>query len=159
MDTRNLDPLTPAQTFWLHFGDIWAQFFILFRCFSSLAPAQKISTDAELIEKLVRQENVALIRVNRKHLATETARLGKIVYSRTGSFGDRLIESWEDGYAAVDLNDKLKQLKTRREELLERQKISKKAMKQLAKSVAVTPDSNGDSSILMPPPSSPIGLI
>ena len=75
----------------------------------------KATSNTQLIEKLVRQENDALQRTHRQKLAASTARLGKIVYSRANSFGSNLIESWEDGYAAVDLTEQFKDLKRRRE--------------------------------------------
>lgn len=83
---------------------------------------------ATVIEKLVRSESAREAKELRDILASDGARLGRIVYTRAGM---RAVESWEDGYAFKALKSRSIEIEIRREALTKRQEDAKRAAKEL----------------------------
>jgi hypothetical protein len=69
------------------------------------------------LEELLRWKSGQEAKQLRERLATEGARLGRIVYARAGM---RAVESWEEGHATKDLEQHKKELKEKRKALEER---------------------------------------
>ena len=85
----------------------------------------KMEKAMDIVERFVRDESVRTSADLRQKLASDGARLGRLVSSRVSSnhhgmmMGGRtqFIESWEDGYAPKRLKMKREELRMRREEL------------------------------------------
>jgi len=97
--------------------------------------AMRTSRAAEVMERLVREESARKGEELRQKLASDGARLGRLVTSRVGPGGmggirSQVIESWEDGHAPRVLKSRKAELRKKREGL-ERQ------MKELAARGAV----------------------
>ena len=76
-----------------------------------------------VIEKLVRREATREAKELRQTLASDGARLGRLVYSRGGYM--QALESWEDGEESKSIKRKRQQLKEQREALeIKRQQLS-----------------------------------
>lgn len=75
----------------------------------------------DAMERLVRDDAVRGAKELRQRLASDGARLGRLVTSRIagglGGIGGRTIESWEDGHAPRALKARRAELRRRREEL------------------------------------------
>jgi tousled-like kinase len=88
---------------------------------------QKVSDTLEaLLRAQLLRENVEL----RQQVAQDTARLGRVVYTRTGYTGS--METWEHGHAAVALKKKRQALTEQRVSLETRLKDAKRASKRLS---------------------------
>lgn len=83
---------------------------------------------ATVIEKLVRSESAREAKELRDTLASDGARLGRIVYTRAGM---RAVESWEDGYAFKALKSRSIELEIRREMMTRRQEDAKRVAEEL----------------------------
>ena len=88
---------------------------------------------AIIMEELVRSNNARELSELRHSLALSSSRLGTLKYERVGGgiSGERLVEVWEDGFAARKLKENLAALKERRALLERRQKEAKKQVKKL----------------------------
>ncbi|KAL9189479.1 hypothetical protein ACHAXT_009154 [Thalassiosira profunda] len=76
---------------------------------------------AEAMERLVRDEAVKEAKETRQKLASDGARLGRLVSSRVGGMGrSHIVESWEDGHAPRTLKTRRMELKVKRESLEKR---------------------------------------
>ena len=76
-----------------------------------------------VIEKLVRREATREAKELRQTLASDGARLGRLVYSRGGYM--QALESWEDGEESKSIKRRRQQLKEQRESLeLKRQQLN-----------------------------------
>jgi tousled-like kinase len=73
--------------------------------------------NAQILESMVRDAAIREAREVRRNLAVDTARLGKIVTSKAGY---RSYETWEDGHADVEIQQKRKLLKHKRQHLEKR---------------------------------------
>ena len=80
---------------------------------------EKATAVSQTIEKLVRSDATRQAVELRQKLASDGARLGRIVYTRAGMHS---VESWEDGQAPRALKNRRKELREKREELEQRQK-------------------------------------
>jgi hypothetical protein len=89
----------------------------------------EMSRLCRLVEKLIRSENTRDRSELRQKLASDGARLGRIVHTRVGL---RSVESWEEGHASKTLYRKKLDLENKKEILLNRQSIVEKAAKTLA---------------------------
>lgn len=83
-----------------------------------------------VIETLIRSDNAREMNDLRQKLASDGARLGRIVYTRAGM---RAVESWEEGNASKELQKRRADLKLKREALEQRQKEARKTSEQLEK--------------------------
>ena len=83
-----------------------------------------------VIETLIRSDNAREMNELRQKLASDGARLGRIVYTRAGM---RAVESWEEGNASKELQKRRADLKSKRQALEQRQKEARKASEQLEK--------------------------
>ena len=79
---------------------------------------EKATSVSQTIEKLVRSDASRQAVELRQKLASDGARLGRIVYTRAGMHS---VESWEDGQAPRALKNRRKELREKREELEQRQ--------------------------------------
>ena len=79
---------------------------------------EKTTSVSQTIEKLVRSDATRRAVELRQKLASDGARLGRIVYTRAGMHS---VESWEDGQAPRALKNRRKELREKREELEQRQ--------------------------------------
>jgi hypothetical protein len=70
-----------------------------------------------VLEELLQWKSATSAKQLRERLATDGARLGRIVYARAGM---RAVESWEEGYATKDLEQLKATLKSKRQALEER---------------------------------------
>ena len=86
----------------------------------------KMEKAMDIVERFVRDESVRTSADLRQKLASDGARLGRLVSSRVSSNNHhgmmmrgrtQFIESWEDGYAPKRLKMKREELRMRREEL------------------------------------------
>lgn len=84
-----------------------------------------------VIEDLVRSKALKDAKEVRSVLASDGARLGRLIHVRVGM---RVIDQWEDGYATHDLYRRKKELQKKKDLLLTRQKEHKKRLKQLSTS-------------------------
>jgi tousled-like kinase len=82
---------------------------------------EKTAAVSETIEKLVRSDAARQAVELRQKLASDGARLGRIVYTRAGMHS---VESWEDGQAPRALNNRRKEQREKREELERRQETA-----------------------------------
>uniref|UniRef100_A0A7S4ITG5 Protein kinase domain-containing protein n=2 Tax=Odontella aurita TaxID=265563 RepID=A0A7S4ITG5_9STRA len=82
------------------------------------------------IEVLIRSESGREAREVRQKLASDGARLGRIVYTRAGL---HTVESWEDGQASRALKRRRAELKERRVELERRQRDARVAAQRVAR--------------------------
>jgi len=89
---------------------------------------------ATIMEDLVRSNNTRELSELKHSLALSSSRLGTLKYERVGGgiSGERLVEVWEDGFAAKKLKENQDALKERRTLLERRQKDAKKQVKKLA---------------------------
>ncbi len=83
-----------------------------------------------VIERLIRSDNAREMNELRQKLASDGARLGRIVYTRAGM---RAVESWEVGNASKELLKRRADLKSKRQALEQRQNEARKASEQLEK--------------------------
>jgi len=106
----------------------------------------KMSKAMEVMEKLVRDESIRESNELRQKLASDGARLGRLVSSRISSgngMRSQIIESWEDGSAPTAIKMKREELRIKRDEL-ERRKDELRRGVYLPQEN--TTDSNGDDS-------------
>lgn len=87
------------------------------------------ATTTRVIEKLVRSESSREASDLRQKLASDGARLGRIVYTRAGM---RAVETWEDGNASKLLKKRRAELNAKREVLEKRQDAARLAAEQFA---------------------------
>lgn len=85
---------------------------------------------ANVIEKLIRSDNAREMHELRHKLASDGARLGRIVYTRAGM---RAVESWEEGSASKQLLKRRADLKAKRAALESRQVAAHRASKERLK--------------------------
>jgi tousled-like kinase len=83
------------------------------------------------LEDLSRSDAAREARELRERLATDGARLGKIVYTRAGM---RSVETWEDGRASKQLMLRKTVLQEKRRTLEQRQTAAKRVIKQVEES-------------------------
>lgn len=91
----------------------------------------KSALATSVIEKLIRSDNAREVNELRQKLASDGARLGRIVYTRAGM---RAVESWEEGNASKELAKRRAELKSKRTALERRQEETRKASEELEKS-------------------------
>ena len=89
---------------------------------------EKSALAASVIEKLVRSDNARQVKDLRQKLASDGARLGRIVYTRAGM---RAVESWEEGTASKELQKRRTELESKRTALEQRHEVARKASEQL----------------------------
>ena len=78
----------------------------------------KLTNATECLERLVREEGAREGKELRQKLASDSARLGRLVTSRIGGgIRSRMIDSWEDGHAPRALKERRIELKHRRSRL------------------------------------------
>lgn len=82
---------------------------------------EKASAVSETIEKLVRSDAARRAVELRQKLASDGARLGRIVYTRAGMHS---VESWEDGQAPRALKNRRKDLREKRDKMEKRQQAA-----------------------------------
>ena len=80
---------------------------------------RKQEQTSQVLEELLRWKSNQQAKELRERLATDGARLGRIVYTRAGM---RAVESWEEGYATKDLEERKKELKSKKVALEKRYK-------------------------------------
>lgn len=73
--------------------------------------AEKEACTSKVLEELLRWKSNQQAKDLREKLAVDGARLGRIVYARTGM---RALESWEEGYATKDLEQRKQALARKR---------------------------------------------
>lgn len=93
-----------------------------------------------VIEKLVRSDSARESKELRDTLAGNSARLGRIVYTRAGM---RAVESWEDGYAFKNLRTRRTELEIRLKILEERHLEAHRATNDLEEKVSSGGDAGG----------------
>eukprot|EP00529_Nitzschia_sp_RCC80_P000556 CAMPEP_0113521692 /NCGR_PEP_ID=MMETSP0014_2-20120614/44779_1 /TAXON_ID=2857 /ORGANISM="Nitzschia sp." /LENGTH=868 /DNA_ID=CAMNT_0000419675 /DNA_START=1 /DNA_END=2607 /DNA_ORIENTATION=- /assembly_acc=CAM_ASM_000159 len=91
------------------------------------ASEQKSIQFQKVVEDLMRTKALKDAKEVRSALASDGARLGRLVHVRVGM---RVIDQWEDGYATHDLLRRKKELQRKKNILLSRQKEHKKRLKQ-----------------------------
>jgi tousled-like kinase len=79
---------------------------------------------SNVIEKLIRSDNAREMNELRHKLASDGARLGRVVYTRTGM---RVHENWEDGSASILLQKRRADLRAKRAVLERRQEAARRA--------------------------------
>jgi tousled-like kinase len=79
---------------------------------------------SNVIEKLIRSDNAREMNELRHKLASDGARLGRVVHTRTGM---RVHENWEDGSASKLLHKRQADLKAKRATLESRQEAARRA--------------------------------
>jgi hypothetical protein len=89
------------------------------------------SNSRRVLEDLSRSDAAREARELRERLATDGARLGRIVYTRAGM---RSVETWEDGHSSKQLQKRKTALQGKRQALEKRQTAAKRAAKQLEES-------------------------
>ena len=78
----------------------------------------KLTKATECLERLVRKEGAREGKELREKLASDSARLGRLVTSRIGGgIRTRMVDSWEDGHAPRALKERRVELKHRRNKL------------------------------------------
>jgi tousled-like kinase len=102
--------------------------------------ASEMSRVWKLVEKLVRSENTRDRSELRQKLASDGARLGRIVHTRVGL---RSVENWEEGHASKVLYRKKVDLEHKKEILMHRQSIVEKATNTFAEGKAVNDSAAG----------------
>lgn len=85
---------------------------------------RRASVSSRAIEMLIRSETARETAALREKLAVDSARLGRIVYTRAGMHA---VESWEDGHASKQLRKRKAELRTKREALEKRQEAARRA--------------------------------
>eukprot|EP00934_Nitzschia_sp_Nitz4_P008178 Nitzschia sp. Nitz4//scaffold89_size161592//76585//79225//NITZ4_002380-RA/size161592-snap-gene-0.175-mRNA-1//-1//CDS//3329559622//8168//frame0 len=75
---------------------------------------KKLTCTSQVLEELFRWKSSQQAKETRETLAANGARLGRIVYARAGM---RALESWEEGYATKDLEQRKQELVERRKTL------------------------------------------
>jgi hypothetical protein len=80
----------------------------------------RMTNSMNVIEKLIRDESLRKSAELRQKLASDGARLGRLVTTRSRGGIQRSIESWEDGEEPMKLKTKKEELKRRRERLEKR---------------------------------------
>eukprot|EP00978_Attheya_sp_CCMP212_P016525 scaffold43359_cov58-Attheya_sp.AAC.6 len=90
---------------------------------------QRASESMKAIERFVRTESARQEKDLRQKLASDGARLGRIVYTRTGM---HTVESWEDGHDAKLLKKRRSELRHQRLELEKRHKLAQDVEKQIS---------------------------
>ena len=104
---------------------------------------EKATAVSQTIEKLVRSDASRQAVDLRQKLASDGARLGRIVYTRAGMHS---VESWEDGQAPRALKNRRKELREKREELEQRhQKALAVADKFRAQAASTNEEDKADS--------------
>jgi len=88
----------------------------------------KLGSAKAVIETLTKQENAREAHELRQKLASDGARLGRIVYTRAGL---HTVESWEDGNATLQLKKRREVLSIKKEQLEARQKEARKAARRV----------------------------
>lgn len=79
---------------------------------------EKLTKATECLERLVREEGAREGKDLRQKLASDSARLGRLVTSRIGGgIRTRMVDSWEDGHAPRALKERRVELKHRRNKL------------------------------------------
>ena len=78
-----------------------------------------------VLEDLMRKQALQDVQRLREQLATDGARLGRIVYTRAGM---RSVESWEDGTESRHLQERRAQIMAQKKKLEERQRQAKAAV-------------------------------
>jgi len=107
----------------------------------------KMTKAMEVMEKLVRDESIRESNELRQKLASDGARLGRLVSSRISSgngMRSQIIESWEDGSAPTAIKMKREELRVKRDEL-ERRKDELRRGVYLPQE-STTDNDNGDDS-------------
>jgi hypothetical protein len=94
----------------------------------------------QFVEKLVRSENARDRGELRQKLASDGARLGRIIHTRVGL---RSVESWEEGHASKNLHRKKVDLENKKEILLNRQSLVEKAAHALSEGKEVNETAAG----------------
>jgi tousled-like kinase len=89
------------------------------------------SNSRRVLEDLSRSDAAREARELRERLATDGARLGRIVYTRAGM---RSVETWEDGRASKELLKRKTALQEKRLVLEQRQTAAKRVIKQVEES-------------------------
>lgn len=89
------------------------------------------SNSRRVLEDLSRSDAAREARELRERLATDGARLGRIVYTRAGM---RSVETWEDGRASKELLKRKTALQEKRLTLEKRQTAAKRVIKQVEES-------------------------
>lgn len=72
------------------------------------------ATTSKILEDLLRWKSAQQAKELREKLASDGARLGRIVYARAGM---RALESWEEGYATKEMDQRKQELKQKRKTL------------------------------------------
>jgi hypothetical protein len=88
------------------------------------------TTTSGVIERLVRAESAREAHELRDKLASDGARLGRIVYTRAGM---RTVETWEDGHSSKALQKRRADLKAKRQALEKRQEAVLQAVQRFEK--------------------------
>jgi tousled-like kinase len=99
-----------------------------------LSKLREDSTEAQqqaqaVLEKLVRSNAEREAHEQRERLATDGARLGRIVYTRAGM---RSVETWEEGHASKQIAETKANLVKNYKQMQKRQEDAKKAAKRIA---------------------------
>mmetsp|Transcript_13032 Transcript_13032/g.19269 ORF Transcript_13032/g.19269 Transcript_13032/m.19269 type:complete len:887 (+) Transcript_13032:635-3295(+) len=89
---------------------------------------QRTVTAQKCLEEMIRADCAREAKELREKLASDGARLGRLVYTRAGL---HTVESWEDGHASKALKRRRVELKQKREELEERQRVARRAVKRI----------------------------
>ena len=108
----------------------------------------KMTKAMEVMEKLVRDESIRESNELRQKLASDGARLGRLVSSRISSgngMRSQIIESWEDGSAPSAVKMKREELRIKRDEL-ERRKDELRRGVYLPQESTTDNNDNGDDS-------------
>ena len=98
--------------------------------------SRKTETSMKAIEELIRADAIREAKDVREKLASDSARLGRVVYSRAGL---RTLESWENGYALTSIKNRRSLLVKKKEVLEKRQKDLKKIVKQVQSKTVESP--------------------
>jgi tousled-like kinase len=87
------------------------------------------------MEAMIRSNVAREAAAIRQSLASDSARLGKVTYHRVASgISERVMESWEDGFANTKLREEYESLRVRKERLEGRMKEAKKSVKRVTTS-------------------------
>jgi hypothetical protein len=81
----------------------------------------------DVIEILIRKQCTREVAELRQQLASDGARLGRLVFSRVGMHS---VESWEDGFISKNLKKRKDELRRKKDALLKQQQQSEQAMEE-----------------------------
>jgi tousled-like kinase len=105
----------------------------------------KTTKAMDVIEKLVRDESIREAKDLRQKLASDGARLGRLVSSRVGL---RSHDHWEDGHDPLVLKQRKAELKMKREALERRREDLAKAQQAQSNSEVMSPESRSSQTAL-----------